>query len=91
MTAWALNAEVRYWPKLSTPNPGLFVGGGLIYTHASVDLGPTFGTVSSSDGGLGLLGGWEFKAVSWRPFLQLRLVLGDADRIEFSGGINFGL
>ena len=87
-TAWALNADVRFWPRLQVPNPGLFVGGGLSYTHASVDVLP-FGTVSSSDTVLGLLGGWDFKAVSWRPFVQLRIVIGDADRVEFGGGVNF--
>jgi len=91
VTAWSLNAEGRYWVKLNTPNPGLYVGGGLNYTHASVDLGPVLGSASSSDVGLGLLGGWDFKAVGWRPFAQIRFVIGDADRIEFGGGINFKL
>lgn len=89
VTAWALSGEVRYRPPLNTPNAGLYVGGGLNYTHASVDLGPTFGSVSSSDTGLGLLGGWDFKAVNWRPFVQLRIVIGDADRVDFGGGVNF--
>jgi opacity protein-like surface antigen len=89
VTAWALNADVRYWPKLHMANPGLYVGAGLDYTHASVDLGPPFGSVSSSDVGLGLLGGWDFKTSTIRPFVQLRVVVGDADRLEFGGGINF--
>jgi hypothetical protein len=29
--------------------------------------------------------------VSWRPFAQLRVVIGNADRIEFGGGVNFKL
>jgi hypothetical protein len=91
VTAWALNADVRYWPKLNMANPGLYVGAGLDYTHASVDLGPPFGSVSNSDVGLGLLGGWDFKTATIRPFVQLRLVIGDADRLEFGGGINFKL
>ena len=85
VSAWGLDAEVRYWPKLSKANAGLYVGGGLDYTHASA------GGASSSDAGLGLLGGWDFKTVSWRPFAQLRIVIGDADRIEFGGGVNFKL
>jgi hypothetical protein len=89
VTAWALNADVRYWPKLNMANPGLYVGAGLDYTHASVDLGPPFGSVSSSDVGLGLLGGWDFKTSTIRPFVQLRVVIGNADRLEFGGGINF--
>lgn len=88
VTVWALNLEGRYWPKLSTPNSGLYVGGGLNYTHLSVS-GAIGG--SNSDAGLGLLGGWDFKAVSWRPFAQLHIVLGNADRIEFGGGVNFKL
>ena len=82
VTVWALNGEVRYWPRLNTPNAGLYVGAGLNYTHVSV---------SGSETGLGLLGGWDFKAVSWRPFAQLRFVIGNADRIEFGGGVNFKL
>ena len=85
VTAWALNGDVRYWPKLNTPNAGLYVGGGLNYTHVSIS------GFSNSEIGLGLLGGWDFKAVSWRPFAQLRIVIGDADRVEFGGGVNFKL
>ena len=85
VTVWALNGDVRYWPKLNTPNPGLYVGAGLNYTHFSVS------GFSNSEVGLGLLGGWDFKAVSWRPFVQLRFVVGNADRVEFGGGVNFKL
>lgn len=89
VTVWSLNAEGRYWVKLNTPNPGLYVGGGLNYTHSSVSVGGF--SASASDVGLGLLGGWDFKAVSWRPFAQIHFVLGDANRIEFGGGVNFKL
>ena len=85
VTVWALNGELRYWPRLNTPNAGLYVGGGLNYTHFSVS------GSSNSEVGLGLLGGWDFKAVSWRPFVQLRIVVGNADRVEFAGGVNFKL
>lgn len=90
VTAWALNAEGRYWIKLNTPNPGLYVGGGLNFTRASVSV-PGVGSASNSEVGLGLLGGWDFKQVSWRPFAQLHIVIGNADRIEFGGGVNFRL
>jgi hypothetical protein len=90
VTAWALNGDVRYWPKLNMPDAGLYVGAGLNYTHFSVDFGP-FGSGTFNEVGLGLLGGWDFKAVSWRPFAQLRIVIGDADRVEFGGGVNFKL
>lgn len=89
VTVWALNFEGRYWPKLNTPNSGLYVGGGLNYTHVSVSSGGVGG--SGSETGLALLGGWDFKAVSWRPFAQMHIVLGNADRIEFGGGVNFKL
>jgi len=85
VTVWALNGELRYWPRLNTPNAGLYFGGGLNYTHFSVS------GFSNSEVGLGLLGGWDFKAVSWRPFVQLRIVVGNADRVEFAGGVNFKL
>ncbi len=85
VSVWALNGDLRYWPRLNTPNAGLYVGGGLNYTHFSVS------GFSNSEIGLGLLGGWDFKAVSWRPFAQLRIVIGNADRIEFGGGVNFKL
>lgn len=89
VTVWGINAEGRYWPKLNMPNPGLYVGGGLDITHASV----TVLGVSASDtkAGLGLVGGWDFKAVSWRPFAQIHIVIGDNDRVEFGGGVNFKL
>jgi hypothetical protein len=90
VTAWALNADVRYWPKLNMVNPGLYVGAGLDYTHASVDI-PGLGSVSSSETGLGLLGGWDFKASKVRPFVQLHVVVGNANRVEFGGGLNFKL
>jgi hypothetical protein len=89
VTVWTINAEARYWPKLSMANAGLYVGGGVNITHESVSIGGISG--SNTDTGLGLLGGWDFKAVSWRPFVQLHIVVGDADRIEFGGGVNFKL
>lgn len=90
VTVWALNAEGRYWPKLNMANPGLFVGGGINYTHASVSVTGA-GSASNSEVGLGLLGGWDFTSVSWRPFAQIHVVIGNADRIEFGGGVNFKL
>jgi hypothetical protein len=86
VTVWAINAEGRYWPKLSMPHPGLYVGGGLDLTHVSVS-----GFGSETKVGPSILGGWDFKAVSWRPFLQLHIVFGTDDRVEFGGGINFKL
>lgn len=89
ITVWSLNAEGRYWPKLNMANSGLYVGGGLNITHVGVSVGGIGG--SNTDAGLGLLGGWDFKAVNWRPFAQLHIVIGNADRIEFGGGVNFKL
>lgn len=86
VTVWAINAEGRYWPKLSMPHPGLYLGGGLDLTHVSVS-----GFGSDTKVGPAILGGWDFKAVSWRPFLQLHIVFGTDDRVEFGGGINFKL
>jgi hypothetical protein len=87
---WTLNGDVRYWPKLNIRNSGLYAGAGLNYTHTSVDLGP-LGSASSSDAGLGLFGGWEFKTSNIHPFGQLKIVIGNADRVEFGGGVNFRL
>ena len=89
VTVWALNADVRYWPKLSMPNAGLYVGGGLNYTHYSASVPGVGG--SGSNTGLGLLGGWDFKTVNWRPFGQIRFVIGNGNRFEFGGGVNFKL
>lgn len=84
LNAWGLNFNVRYWPRLSMPNPGLYVGGGLGYTHISA-----FG-VGDSRTGLNLLGGWEFHTPSLKPFVELRAILAsDVNRIEFAGGLNF--
>jgi len=86
LNAWGLNANVRYWPRLQTANPGLYVGGGLGYTHFSA-----FG-FGDSRVGLNLLGGWEFHTPSLKPFVELRAILAsDVDRIEFAGGLNFRL
>ena len=90
VTLWALNANVRYWPKLNMANSGLYVGAGLNYTHASVSAGG-LGSASGSETGLGILGGWDFKAVGWRPFGEIRFVFGNADRFEIGGGVNFKL
>jgi hypothetical protein len=85
-SAWGLNANVRYWPKLNMPNPALYVGGGLGVTHVSA-----FG-FGDSRVGLNLLGGWQFHTPSLLPFVELRAVLAsDVDRIEFVGGLNFQL
>ena len=83
---WAINGEGRYWPKLSMPHPGLYVGGGVDITHVSVS-----GFGSNTKAAPAIVGGWDFKAVSWRPFLQIHVVFGTYDRVEFGGGINFKL
>ena len=85
VTVWALNGEVRYWPKLAMPHPGLYVGGGVDITHVSVT------GASNTKAAPAILGGWDFKAVSWRPFVQLHIVFGTYDRVEFEGGVNFKL
>ena len=90
VTVWGFDANIRYWPKINVRNPGLYIGGGLNYTHTSVDFGP-LGSVSDGSAGLGLLSGWEFKASTIHPFGQIKIVIGDADRVEFGGGVNFRL
>jgi hypothetical protein len=90
---WTLEGAARYWPKLNMKNPGLYVGAGLNYTHSSVSttvLGVKV-SGSNSDVGLGLIAGWMFKQVSFLPFGQIRVVVGNADRVEFGGGVNFKL
>jgi hypothetical protein len=85
---WSLSGNVRYWPKLNIANSGLYAGGGLDYTHTSVSVAGI--SASNSDVGLSLLGGWQFYTKSKMfPFAQVRVVIGDADRVEFGGGINF--
>ena len=86
---WSLDGTMRYWPRLHTKNSGLYVGGGLNISHASVTT--PLGDASSTDAGLSLLSGWDFKAVKPRPFVQIRLVIGDANRLDFGGGVNFRL
>jgi hypothetical protein len=84
--AWGFNAAGRWWPPLNIRNSGLYVGGGINYSRASG------GGFSHSSTGLALLGGWDFKAVAARPFVELRAVVGgDYDRIDIAGGINFKL
>jgi hypothetical protein len=84
---WSLGGQLRYWPKRNVKDSGLYAGGGLDISHTSVT---NFG--SSTDLGLALLSGWQFKTSSnLLPFGQLRVVIGNADRIEFGGGVNFRL
>jgi len=91
VTVWSLDGGVRYWPKINVKNPGLYAGAGLNISHVSVDLPAPFSDASDTEVGLSLLGGWMFKQVSLLPFGQIRVVIGDADRVEFGGGINFRL
>ncbi|MEO8140217.1 MAG: hypothetical protein ABI742_11250 [Gemmatimonadota bacterium] len=84
---WTVDAAVRYWPKLNVKDSGLYAGGGLDIAHTSVT---NFG--SSTDVGLTLLSGWQFKTTSnLLPFGQIRVVIGTADHIDFGGGVNFRL
>jgi hypothetical protein len=88
---WSVDAAVRYWPKLNMKDAGLYAGGGLNIAHTSVDFGG-LGSGSSTDVGLTLLSGWQFKtSSSLLPFGQIRVVIGDADHFDFGGGINFRL
>jgi len=90
LTVISIDGAVRYWPKLNMKNAGLYAGAGLNWSHVKVDP-PGPGSASNSEVGLSLLGGWMFKQVSLLPFGQIRIVIGDADRVEFGGGINFKL
>lgn len=87
-SAWNLSGDVRWWPHLSTPNSGLYTGGGLGFTSVSCS-----GCNTETRVGLDLLGGWQFKTSSGLlPFAELRAVIAsDVDRLEFVGGINFKL
>lgn len=88
---WTLDGTVRYWPKLNIKDSGLYAGGGLNIGHSSVSV-PGFGSASSTDLGLSLLAGWQFKASpKLLPFGQVRLVVGDADHFDIGGGVNFRL
>jgi len=92
--AWTIDGTVRYWPKLNIRNSGLYAGGGLNITHSSASATiPGIGKVSASstDAGLSLLGGWQFRASNLFPYGQIRVVIGDADRVDFGGGVNFKL
>jgi opacity protein-like surface antigen len=91
LTVFSIDGAVRYWPKLNMKNAGLYAGAGLNWSHVSVDLPAPFKDASNSEIGLSLVGGWMFKQVSWLPFGQIRVVIGDADRVEFGGGVNFKL
>jgi len=91
---WSLDGTVRYWPKLNVEDSGLYVGGGLNISHSSVKVNTGLGSVSgsSTDAGLSLLSGWQFKAsTSFVPFAQIRVVLANGSRVDFGGGINFSL
>lgn len=91
VTVYSIDGTVRYWPKINMKNSGLYAGAGLNWTHVSVDLPAPLGSASDSNIGLSLTGGWMFKQVSWLPYGQIRIVIGDADRVEFGGGVNFKL
>lgn len=91
LTVFSIDGAVRYWPKLNMKNPGLYAGAGLNWSHVKVDLPAPFDDASDSEIGLSLVGGWMFKQVNFLPHAQIRVVIGDADRVEFGGGVNFKL
>jgi hypothetical protein len=87
---WTLEGSARYWPKLNMKNSGLYTGAGLNINHSSVSVGGF--SASSTDVGLALFSGWQFQTTSnLLPFGQIRVVIGNADRVDFGGGINFKL
>lgn len=90
VTLWELNANALTDIPMSSSPLNLYIGAGLNYAHASVDLGGAFGTVSNSDVGLNVLGGLRFKNMgSMTPFVEARFELGGGENFIITGGLLF--
>lgn len=76
---WALNLDGRYRPP--TRFGLLYVGAGVQYLRGD----------GGSDTGLNILGGIEGRRSAMRPYVELRLSLGDEANFQFVGGLSFRL
>ena len=89
--AWEMNGDVVYAFEVSDDTPVLpFAFAGLNLTRVSVDLG-TFGSASSTEMGLNLGGGIQFRSESVNPFSGAKFTLGDFDGFVIFGGVGFAV
>lgn len=66
-----------------------YAGAGLGIARVSVDV-PGFGSASSTETGLNIMGGLKFKPMgSLVPFVEARLELGGGEQLVLTGGILF--
>lgn len=89
ITFWDLNVNAHYRFTIDedyTP----YVGGGINYSHISVDdTDFGFGSVSSSEVGLNILAGVFLElANGMRPFGEARFVFSDADQLVLTVGLS---
>lgn len=90
LTYWEINAN-GIW-KFSLPNSSVapYLGAGVNFARASVDLSG-IGSGSDSDVGLNILGGLRFNVMGGvQPFTEVRLELGGGEQLVLAAGLLFG-
>lgn len=82
---WEINGDVMYAFEVSADTPVLpFAFAGLNFASFGVD-----GFDSSTEVGLNLGGGVQFRAESVNPFAGAKLQIGDIDGLVIFGGVGF--
>lgn len=90
VTFMQISANALYDFDISNSQIEPYAGAGLGISRTSVDLG-TFGSSSSTNVGLNLIGGAAFTAGNLKPFAQAQLTLGDANLFTLAGGLLFSV
>jgi hypothetical protein len=78
---WALNFDLKFRPP--TRYGAWYVGGGLNYSHASLN-----GT-GGSDTGLNLLTGLEGRRGRTRPYVEGKFILANGSSFQLVGGVSW--
>ncbi len=90
LTYWEINAN-GIW-KFNLPNSGVapYLGAGLNFARASVDVSG-IGGGSDSKVGLNILGGLRFNVMgAVQPFAEARIELGGGEQLVLAFGVLFG-
>ncbi len=78
---WSLNFDLKYRPP--TRYGAWYVGGGLNYSHASLNGN------GGSDTGLNLLTGLEGRRGRMRPYVEGKFILASGSSFQLVGGVSW--
>ena len=83
-----LNLDIQYQLQAESVDP--YVGGGLFWRRSSIDFGGLVGSVSDSDLGLNLKGGFLFHVSgNLQPYAEAVIALGGGEAFMLRGGFLF--